>query len=139
MKLPRPVLLLFALMLAATTLTGCGGDDDADNADTGTRNGAQEEPADAGDDAVGEAIEVSAVDNSFSPSSLTLEAGAEVTIEVTNDGSNPHTLAIDGLDASTGTLNSGDSGSVTFTVPDGGATYFCEVHGLETMSGSIDA
>lgn len=76
----------------------------------------------------GDAIEVVALDNEFDPATLELVAGSEVTIEVTNDGEQPHNLVIDDLELSTGTLEPGEVATATFTVPDSAVTYYCSLH-----------
>lgn len=134
------VRLLVLVLAAALTFAACGGDDDDAGDDatatTAAADDAAEEPAGGGEPV---SLAVSAVDNSFEPSSLSAPAGAEVTIEVTNDGSNPHTLTIDDPAADSGTLNGGDSGSVTFTMADGSLEFYCKIHGAGVMSGTIEA
>lgn len=91
------------------------------------------------DGEVAVALEVSAVDNSFDPSTLSAAAGSEVTVEVTNDGSNPHTFTIDDLEVDTGSIAGGGSASATFTMPDSSVDFYCAIHGESTMSGTIEA
>lgn len=107
--------LTLAAATAATLLAACGGEAPAAG---DVRMG----PAD------GDAIEVAAVDNDFEPASLELDAGSEVTIEVTNEGDRPHNLVIDELGLSTGTLEPGDVATATFTVPETPVTYYCSFH-----------
>ena len=111
-------------------LAACGGDGD-DTQDAGS---------DAGAEGGGESVtlEVTAVDNSFDPSSLEAPAGSEVTVELTNDGSNPHTFTIDDPETDTSSVDGGSSGSATFTMPEGSVTFYCAIHGEATMSGTID-
>jgi plastocyanin len=125
----RTVGAIAALLLL---LTACGGDDDVPQ-DTG----AEAEEETGGEEAA--SLEVSAVDNSFDPSSLSAAAGSEVTVEVTNDGSNPHTFTIDDLEVDTETIASGESASATFTMPDSSVSFYCAIHGEAVMSGTIEA
>lgn len=111
-----------AAAVAALALTACGG---ATPASGDVRTG----PAD------GEAIEIVTVDNDFQPATLELEPGSEVTIEVTNEGDQPHNLVIDEVDLSTGTLETGDVATATFTVPDETVTFHCSFH--PGMTGEI--
>lgn len=111
-----------AAALAALALAACGGPTPASG---DVRTG----PADGG------AIEIVAVDNEFQPSTLELEPGTEVTAEVTNQGNQPHNLVIDDVDLSTGTLETGDVATATFTVQDGPVTFHCSFH--PGMTGEI--
>ena len=58
---------------------------------------------------------------SFAPNPITVRAGQQLTLNVTNNDSPPHTLAITG-GSSTGTLASGAKGSVNFSRPSGPGT-----------------
>lgn len=128
----RPTLRVAGLLFAALLALGaCGGDgDDAQDAGTDTE-------AEAGG---GESVtlEVTALDNSFDPSSLEAPAGSEVTVELTNDGNNPHTFTIDDPEADTSSVDGGSSGSTTFTMPDTSVKFYCAIHGEVTMSGTLD-
>ena len=75
-----------------------------------------------------DAVDVVLEDDEFIPSSLRLEAGAEVTVEVRNDGSYGHNFTIDALDLSTGTVDPGEVVTATFVVPDGTTAYHCTFH-----------
>ncbi|HEX2240696.1 MAG TPA: cupredoxin domain-containing protein [Actinomycetota bacterium] len=116
------VLLGVFLLLAA-----CAGEDEPAGSDT---------PADTEGGEPG-ALSVSAVDNSFEPASLSAPSGSEVTVEVTNDGSNPHTFTIDDL-ADTSTIAAGETASASFTMPDESVTFYCTIHGEDAMSGTIE-
>lgn len=69
---------------------------------------------------------MSAVDNEFRPSQLTVTVGTRVVW--TNEGQNPHTVTADDRAFHSGTLESGRTLSVTFdevgTIP-----YYCQIHG----------
>ena len=74
---------------------------------------------------------------SFAPNPITVRAGQQLTLNVTNSDSPPHTLSITG-GGSTGTLASGAKGSVNFTrATPGQVQFFCEIHGAARMSGTI--
>lgn len=83
-------------------------------------------------------LQVSAIDNSFDPSSLSAAAGSEVTVELTNDGDNPHTFTIDDPEADTSTVDGGGSATATFVMPERSVTFYCAIHGEKTMAGTID-
>lgn len=124
-----PTLRVAGLLVGALiALAGCGGDGDE----------APDAGADAGGGAESVTLEVTALDNSFDPSSLEAPAGGEVTVELTNDGNNPHTFTIDDPAADTSSVDGGASGSVTFSMPDTSVAFYCAIHGEETMSGTID-
>lgn len=104
-----------AAALAALALAACGGP-------TPASGDVKAGPADT------EAVEIVMIDNEFQPSTLELEPGTQVTVEVNNQGDRPHNLVIDDIDLSTGTLESGDIATATFTVPDTAVTFHCSFH-----------
>lgn len=126
LRIPR-LRIVAALATLLLLLAACGGDDD--NAP----------PTGIDDGGDGVSLAVSTVDNSFDPSSLSAPAGSEVTVEVTNDGSNSHTFTIDDPAVDTSSIASGGSASATFTMPDTSITFYCAIHGEDAMSGTIEA
>lgn len=122
-----------ALTATVLLLAACGGDDD-NTQPAGTDGG---EDTGGGGESV--TLQVSAVDNSFDPSSLSVAAGSEVTVEVTNNGSNPHTFTIDDPEVDTSTIAAGESATATFAMPETSVTFYCAIHGEATMSGTIEA
>lgn len=125
----RAATLVATLLLVLTACAGNG--DDVE----GTANGAGEE-AGGGTESV--TLQVTAADNSFDPNTLSAPAGSEVTVELTNDGNNPHTFTIDDPEVDTGGVEGGDSATVTFTMPDAPVTFYCTIHGEDTMSGTLE-
>ncbi|MGH2636381.1 MAG: cupredoxin domain-containing protein [Actinomycetota bacterium] len=106
----------FTLVLAlATVVAACQGAERSGNIGTGP----------GGPDA----MPVMMVDSAFEPDALELQAGAEVTIEVTNDGDASHDFTIDSLDLSTGVIEPGGVMTATLTVPDGPTEFRCTIHG----------
>lgn len=99
----------------------------------GAACGNEEEP----DAAVEQSVNVAAFDFYFDPTTLSVDAGAEVTIEFTNSGSVAHSWTSTDLDAEV-EASSGEESSVTFTAPaePGSYDYFCEYHPDE-MQGTI--
>ena len=82
-------------------------------------------------------VNVTAADFSFEPAAVEVASGSEVTFNLQNDGSAPHTLTlysdadfttpIDG--ASTGNVSGGGSDSFTVTFDEAGGFFFrCEIH-----------
>ena len=86
--------------------------------------------------ASGEAVSVVARDNVFEHTTLAIEPGSEVTVEVTNEGDQAHNLVIEEIDLSTGTLEPGDVAAATFVVPDQAVTFFCSFH--PDMTGRVE-
>jgi LPXTG-motif cell wall-anchored protein len=75
---------------------------------------------------------VSMVDFAFQPSSTQISAGGSVTW--TNDGEEPHDATANGGGFTTGTIEPGSSGSVSFDQA-GNFSYFCTIH--PGMTGSV--
>jgi len=119
---------LTALVLAlALPLAGCGGDDD----DGGDGSAAEEERPS------GPTSDVTARDFRFEPSEVTLEAGREVTIVLTNEDDAEHNITVPDLEIDED-AEGGETGRATVT-PDAGTYDFeCKYHPGQ-MQGSITA
>lgn len=115
--------ILIGAAALALMLGACGGGDES----SGTGDG---------DGGGGGGVTLSAQDNSFSPSELSVPSG-EVTVEFTNDGSNPHTFTSEELEFDSGMVAAGESKSVTFEAPDGATAFECSIHGSSGMTGEI--
>jgi plastocyanin len=95
----------------------------------------------------GGAIALSAKNISFSNTTLTASGGGEVTIDFSNEDTQPHDVAVfDGKDATAPVLfrgdivSPGDTATYRFKAPPPGTYYFhCDVHpqmtGTLTVSG----
>jgi plastocyanin len=117
----RVLALLLAVLAVALGVAACGGGDE------GT-----EEPAPAATDGGGSTLELAADpggDFSFDQTELTASAG-EVTINLTNEASIPHNIAVEGggVDDVSDTVT-GDSTSLTVTLEAGEYTFYCAVPG----------
>ena len=80
---------------------------------------------------------VSIQDNQFMPVPVQATVGSTVTW--THNGGNQHTVTADDTSFDSGTLNPGDTFTMTFTAP-GTYAYYCNFHGGpggEGMSGTI--
>jgi plastocyanin len=77
---------------------------------------------------------VSARDNVFAPSSITIQVGESVTWS--NDGQNPHTVTANGGGFDSGNLNPGQGFSYTFSQA-GTFAYFCQYHRSLGMKGTV--
>lgn len=91
------------------------------------------EPRNAGPIAVqrplpqaGQTASVDAIDDEFRPTSLTVTAGT--TVVWTNQGQNPHTVTASDRAFDSGTLEPGQTFSVTFDEA-GQVPYYCQIHG----------
>jgi plastocyanin len=146
-------LLAVPLVLLAVFVFACGGDDDDDDgggtpaanptaaatspATSPTQAPSGANPTPGGATGGGSPLEVTIADFSYDPAELTIEAGVESTIQVTNGGSFPHTFTIDDVTDS-GRLDGGNQGFVSFTVDEPGEyEFYCTVHGADRMSGTL--
>jgi plastocyanin len=106
-------------LLAAVLLAGCGGDDNGETTDTSTvPEGATLQLAADASGAL-----------AFDQTSLEASAGT-VTIELTNDSSVPHNVAVEGegVDEESDTVT-GESTSLTVDLESGTYTFYCSVPG----------
>ena len=110
-----------ALGVAAAVLlvSACGGGDDGSGG-----AGASGECGGSG----GTALTVEASDFQFEPSELTAPAGEQVTVEFTNSDDAPHTFTIEAFDCDTGSVESGQSAELSFTMPDADTGWICTIH-----------
>jgi plastocyanin len=134
----RTIAVLFAALVLA--LAGCGGDDDENGGGTAaTATPTEESTPEAtpeedggggGGGGGGETIQLAAPEDGslvFEPDTLTAAAG-EVTIEFDNPSTNPHAVAIDGIDDESETVTQSDT-SLTTTLDAGEYTFYCPVAG----------
>jgi plastocyanin len=104
--------LMAVAVAAALALAACGGED-ARGGGGGT---------------------LSMIDNEFDPASLTVSAGD--SLEVSNDGSNPHNITIEGTEIDED-VEPGQSTSVSIDAEPGEYTMFCEYHRSGGMEGTV--
>lgn len=86
---------------------------------------------------VSQTLNVEAFDFYFDPTTLAVDVGAEVTIELTNSGSVAHSWTSADLNAEV-EASSGEESFLTFTAPaePGSYDFFCEFH-PDQMQGTI--
>jgi plastocyanin len=154
----RKISCLVAPALAlAMVLASCGDDDGADVRESGSGSGSGSESGSASgtasgqppvslegtvsDHGVGEIendeLELELDDNYFAPTFARGAPGAEVTVELVNEGNATHTFTSDALGVDE-ELNAGDSSSVTVSLPDEGAVeFFCRFHEGQGMKGAF--
>ena len=117
-----------AVALFMVLLTGCGGDDNDDNASTPSAPTQQE--------AVPAVVKVSIGDNFYKPKDLTIKRGQSISWR--NQGAVAHTVTSDS--DSTVKFDSGtvDPGGVYALKPNtaGKITYHCTIHG-KVQSGTV--
>jgi len=66
----------------------------------------------------------------FTPNEITVTAGEQITVTLRNEGVLSHNLGIPDLQVQTDTVQSGDTGTMTFTAPKTGTFQFdCLVPG----------
>jgi plastocyanin len=123
--------LRFAIPLTLLVLlaASCGGEDPTISTPTGSPSPLETETGT-------EIPPVAMVDNKFAPSMLEATPGEEVTIQLRNNGQNPHSFTIDALEIDTGVIESGETAEVTFGMPKEEQVFYCTVHG-DSMSGTI--
>jgi cytochrome c oxidase subunit 2 len=119
-------LLVICAVSAAALLIACGGDDDGDDSSPGS-----------GAAADGGTIEVAMVDFGYRPETLAARAGQALTINLSNEGVQPHTFTINGV-VDSQQVAAGQSKTITFTPNQAGMlTFICTVHGQAAMSGTL--
>jgi LPXTG-motif cell wall-anchored protein len=77
---------------------------------------------------------VSIVDFSYSPKTVTIQAGESVSWS--NNGQSPHTVTADGGSFDSGNLNPGQGYAHTFSAP-GTYPYHCQYHQAQGMVGTV--
>ena len=142
----RSLVGLIAMVALSLAATACGGSDgDGDNGDDGgPTDGAATAAADDGGPV---SFDISLTDNVFEPKEYTVDEGAEVTFNITNDGTAIHNMRVAGADNAFNTADdavsdqiiaAGATSTVEWTAPDESGTYDfqCDYH-LPDMSGTI--
>jgi len=134
MRTKRFVPALAAMLLLVVGLSACGSDSKDDGAKASS-SGSTEEYGSSGSEAGGEAEgdEVYIKDFEFSPKTLKVKAGDEITIE--NEGGTDHTFTLDDKSFDSGHIGAGKSITHTFDSA-GSFSYHCEIH--STMKGTVE-
>ena len=122
MRLSRLVILLATVVV----VSACGGSSNNDSTPAAQKPSTTAAPSSGGSDAV-------TIQNfKFGPASLTVKAGAKVT--VTNSDRTTHTATADGGAFDTGDLDPGASKTITLSKA-GTYPYHCQIHSF--MKGTI--
>jgi plastocyanin len=124
-------------MLASGLLfAACGDDDDEEPASTQSEAPAETQSEPAG----GAGTKVSLTEFKIDPANPTAKAGT-VTFDVTNDGSAPHALEVEGngVEEETKTLGGGESATLTVELEAGEYEWYCPVgnHADQGMKGTL--
>ncbi len=101
-------------------LSGCGGGDE-DGGSDGDASGACGGTG-------GTVLAVESTDFQFEPSELSAPAGEQVSVEFTNSDEAPHTFTVEEFDCDTGSVESGQTAELSFTMPDADTGWICTIH-----------
>ncbi len=141
----KRVFIVFAALTLVSGGVACSEQDEqtardvADEAEDAAEDAAERagdaanEAADRAEDVVNDRT-VNIDDNAFEPDRLTVSVGTEVTW--VNQDDVQHTVTADDDGFESDELDEGDEFSNRFT-DDGTFDYHCEIHGEDTMSGTI--
>jgi plastocyanin len=134
----RKLLVLLAVVLALG-LAACGGDDD-DDEETTAETTTEQTTAGGGGGGGGETIAISETEFALDPADVSAPAG-EVTFEITNDGSIPHNLEVegDGVEEVSDTINGGESTTLAVDLGAGEYEIYCNIgdHADQGMEGTL--
>lgn len=126
--------LIAALAVLTLLAGGCANNRESAQAraprDTGTAT------ARIASDGVQEAAIVGTEQFRFVPSTVRAKAG-RLRLLLTNSGTTPHDLQVEGLTATTGLVGGGEKGRITVTLKPGRYTFVCTLHTRLHMMGTI--
>jgi plastocyanin len=129
----RKSLALIAITIPLIVFAACGDDDDDDATTAASETTEETAPAeDTGSDSSGggETIDISETEFAIEPANPTAAAG-EVTFAITNDGSAPHNLEVEGngVEELSDTIEGGQSTDLTVDLEAGTYTIYCAIEG----------
>jgi plastocyanin len=146
-KVFRIALTVAALAVATIALAACGGGDEDGNGNGGATSPAATTPS--GNGGGGEVeFDVSMEDNFFEPAEFPVDAGSEVTFNLTNNGAALHNMRVAGADNEFNTdddavseeeiVTAGDTATLRWTAADEPGVYDfqCDFH-VPDMVGTI--
>jgi uncharacterized cupredoxin-like copper-binding protein len=110
---------------------GGGGDDGDGGAETGEETGG---------DGGGTSFSLTGTEFAFDPSSLSVPADEEITVELVNGGTIEHDFTLDEVDVKIAVAAT-ETASASFSVPAGTYTFYCSVPGHREagMEGTLTA
>ena len=142
MRLLRGVLATAAVAVFVLAVAACGGSSGDESSDEGgsTTIAGMTAQLHGTKDVSGETgkVEIELDDDYFEPTILKGKPGQTVTLELKNEGNNPHTLTISdqGIDQE---VQPGDEAEVDVTFPETGELAFvCTVHESNGMVGALE-
>jgi plastocyanin len=142
MRLLNGVLVAAAIAGFLLALAACGGSNGDESSEEGgsTTIAGMSAQLHGTKDVSGETgkVEIELDDDYFEPTILQGEPGQTVTLELRNEGSNPHTLTISGqgIDQE---VQAGDEAEVDVTFPESGQLAFvCTFHESNGMVGALE-
>jgi plastocyanin len=142
MRRLRGVLAAAAVVAFVLAVAACGGSSGDENGEAGgsTTIGGMTAELHGTKDVSGETgkVEIEMYDDYFEPTILNGEPGQTVTLELKNEGNNPHTLTIsdEGVDTE---VQPGDEAEADVTFPQSGELVFvCRFHESNGMVGALE-
>ena len=134
--------MVAAASVLVLTLAACGGSSGGDESEEGgsTTIAGMTAQLHGTKDVSGETgkVEIELDDDYFEPTILKGTPGQTVTLELKNEGNNPHTLTISDQDVDT-EVQPGDEAEVDVTFPDSGQLAFvCRFHESNGMVGALE-
>ena len=142
MRLVRGALAASAVVAFALAVTACGGSNGDESSEEGgsTTIAGMSAQMHGTKDVSGETgkVEVELDDDYFEPTILKGEPGQNVTLELMNEGNNPHTLTISSQSINQ-EVQPGDEAEVDVTFPQSGQLVFvCRFHENNGMVGALE-
>jgi plastocyanin len=143
----KSVVLIAVLLTIPLTVAACGDDDDDETSaasDTTTEETTTTEDttteAAAGGAGGGETIDISETEFAIDPADVNTQAG-EVTFAISNDGSAPHNLEVEGngIEEVSDTIEGGQKTDLTVELQSGEYEMYCAVpgHREQGMEGTV--
>ena len=141
MRLLRGVVAAVAVVVFVLAVAACGGSNGDESAEEGgsTTIGGMSAQLHGTKDVSGETgkVEIELDDDYFEPTVLKGEPGQKVTLELMNEGNNPHTLTIADQNVDQ-EVQPGDEAEVDVTFPQSGELAFvCRFHESNGMVGAL--
>lgn len=137
----RKIFALVAILLAIPlAIAACGDDDDDETTPAASETTAEETTTEAAGGGGGETIDISEVEFAIKPADVTAQAG-EVTFAVSNDGSAPHNLEVEGngVEEVSDTVEGGQKTDLTVELEPGEYEMYCAIpgHREQGMEGTV--
>lgn len=140
MKYLRGISVLAAALFLLLALAGCGSGDNESEEGGSTTIGGMKAELHGTKDVSGETgkVEIEMYDDYFEPTILKGTPGQTVTLELKNEGENPHTLTISDAGVDT-EVQPGDEAEADVTFPQSGElTFVCRFHEGKGMVGALE-